>query len=339
MEGNKAIEVSGLYKGFKSYSTMHGKKVFLASLRRKYFYKKALENVSFSVDKGELVALLGENGAGKSTMIKILTGILKEDKGNVSVLGMVPWKNRIELDRRIGVVFGKQYSLYWSLPAIDTFEFIKKLYRIKDSDYRKRLDYLVSILNLEDVHKRQVRTMSLGERIKCNFIASVLHMPEIIFLDEPTIGTDLRSSIGLRKAVLDMQKRYGTTVILSTHIVDDIEALGQRVIMLDNGKKVFDGPQEKLKRAFGEKKQIEIYFAEGVVTAAFKSRWNVVDQRDNYIKLEVNPKDLKKKIVSELLSSPDVLDYNVSSPDLAYVLGKFYSSMSKKKGNQAKKGA
>ncbi len=317
------IEVANLSRRFKTFKSQHGEGVFLASLRRKYFYKKAVSGVSFSIKQGELIALLGENGSGKSTLIKIMTGILHGDSGTARVLGMDPWRYREELDLQIGVVFGKQSNLFWNLPAIDTFEFIKKLYGIPQREYEERMSYYVDTLGLEEVYKRPVRTMSLGERMKCNFVSAVLHNPKVVFLDEPTIGVDLPSGIELRRALLAMRSRYNTTVLLATHVVDDIEALGERVLMMDKGRLLFDGPQHELRKIFGNKKQIEVYFKNGNAPGIDRS-WRVLERRDGYLKLEVEPRHLKGRMVTALLQDEAVIDYNVSSPDLSYVLERVY---------------
>lgn len=324
------IEVRNLSRRFKTFRSRHGKAVFLASLRREYYLKRALSKVSFSIRQGELIALLGENGSGKSTLIKIMTGILHGDSGSALVLGMDPWKRREELDLSIGVVFGKQSNLFWNLPAVDTFDFIRKLYRIPQREYEERMSYYMETLNLADVYKRPVRTMSLGERMKCNFVSSVLHNPRIVFLDEPTIGVDLPSGIELRRALMAMRRRYNTTVLLATHVVDDIEALGERVLMMDKGKLVFDGPQHELRKLFGNKKQVELYFKNGRAPVLAEG-WNVMERRDCYMKLEVEPKLLKGSAITALLQDESVIDYNVSSPDLSYVLERVYLANKRRK--------
>lgn len=318
------IEVANLRKSFKSYESMSGKKIFLASLRRRYFTKHALNGVSFSVKKGERVMLLGENGSGKSTLIKIMVGILHPDSGDARVFGLTPWENRIKIAWDYGMVSGAHNQMFWNLPAVDTFEYVKGLYEIPDREYKKRLDYFIRILNLEEIYKKQVRLLSLGERMKCNFVASVLHLPKIVFLDEATVGMDLSSVINLREAVLDMQRTYGITFFMTTHIVDEIKALGEHVIIIDKGRVVFDGTKSQLQKIFGSKKQLEIRFEKEMVGLRFAKYGKVMERAPDHLKIEIDASKLKSKEIVNLLNSEGVVDYNVSEPDLGYVLARFY---------------
>ncbi|MDE1850659.1 MAG: ATP-binding cassette domain-containing protein [Candidatus Micrarchaeota archaeon] len=320
------IRVNKLSKSFRSYSSQQGKKIFLASLRRKYYTKKALNEMSFSVKKGEIVMLLGENGSGKSTLIKILVGILHPDGGEAKVMGMTPWENRIKLAWRYGMVSGAHNQMMWNLPAIDSFEYAKELYEIPEKEYRERLNYFIKLLDLGDVYRRQVRTLSLGERLKCNFVASVLHMPEVVFMDEATIGMDLSSVINLRKALLDMQKRYKVTFFITTHIVDEIKALAEHVIIIDKGSVVFDSTKSALQKFFGKKKQLEIHFGSKIAVAKYRKYGKIMDAGESHLKIEIDAEKLKDKKIIALLNSEEVLDYNVSEPDLSYILSRFYAS-------------
>ena len=332
---DEIIEVSGVSKKFKVFESKLGQKKFLASLRRRYYDKVALDNVGFTIKKGEAVAILGRNGSGKSTMIKILTGILYPDKGSVRVMGFDPWTDRQKLALRAGVVFGKQDALYWNLPAIDSFDFVRRLYRVPEKDYKRRLDYLIGALSLEDVYRRQVRTLSLGERMKCSFISSVLHQPELVFLDEPTVGVDLPSSIALRKTIVEMRNEYGTTFVLTTHIVEDVEAMSERVIMMDQGKKVFDGSKTDMKHIFGNKKQLKLYLAKDAKVRV-NSYGHVLEQKGSYVKIEIDADKLKSRKITELLNGENVLDYNVSEPGLGLILEKLYARKAGKTGKTGK---
>lgn len=318
------ISVSKVSKDFREYQAQHGKKIFLSSLRRKYGTKHALRSVSFKVKKGDVVMLLGENGSGKSTLIKILTGILNQDSGSVNVLGFSPWEQRIKLAWNYGMVSGAHNQLFWNLPAIDSFEYIRGVYEIPRELYKERLDYYIKILNLKDVYKKQVRVMSLGERMKCNFVASVLHMPKIVFMDEATIGMDLSSVINIREAVADMRKRYGTTFFITTHIVDEIKALAKSVIIIDKGKVVFNGSKRELQHFFGKSKQLDIYFDKPVDAKKYSKYGKITENKEDHIRLEIKSGTLKSKGIINLLNGEDVIDYNVSEPDLGQVLTKFY---------------
>jgi len=320
----KVVEVANVSKSFKTYE--RASSGFLASFRRHYYTKKALTSVSFSIDKGQIVALLGRNGAGKSTLIKILTGILYPDSGTVNVLGFDPWKERMKLAWNIGVVLGAHGQMYWNLPAYDTFEYMRKIYKVPEKEFKKRLTYFVDLLDLKQVYKKPVRTMSLGEMMKCNFVASTLHMPKVVFLDEPTIGVDIMSKAALKKAMLEMRAKYGTTFILTTHIVEDI-SIADRVLMLHNGRLVFDGTKEKLEHMFGDKRVVEIRFIpDAKLNLDFGK---VLYMGTGVAKLEVNASVLKSKRFISLLGSKNIIDYSVSSPGLSELLAKVYTKLEK----------
>jgi ABC-2 type transport system ATP-binding protein len=318
------IEVKDLRKRFKTYEVKDSGS-FVSKLFRKKKYKNALSGVSFKIKEGEIVALLGRNGSGKSTLIKILSGILYPDSGEASVLGLEPCTERIKLASNLGVVLGAHGQLFWDLPALDAFNFMKGVYSIKDREFKKRLDYFLKILNLRKVYKRQVRTLSLGEQMKCNFVASVLHMPKIVFLDEPTIGVDIPSKTALRNAILAMRSQYNTTFILTTHIVEDI-GIAERVILLSKGKLVFDGARKKLEGMFGDKRHVELHLSDSS-KINYKKYGKVLEKKEDLIVLEVDKQTLKNRSFLSLLNSRNVLDYRVAEPGLNFILSKFYARM------------
>ena len=201
----------------------------------------ALQDVSFSVNQGELVGYIGPNGAGKSTTVKILSGILTPDGGDVSVNGRIPWKQRKEHVGHIGVVFGQRCQLWWDVPIDDSFSLLKDIYRIPEGDYRQRLKQLTEALDLVELMRTPLRQMSLGQRMRSELCASLLHRPELLFLDEPTIGLDAVSKLALRDFLLQENRQNGTTILLTTHDMEDIAALCPRVMVLGHGKKLFDG--------------------------------------------------------------------------------------------------
>ncbi|HVC58259.1 MAG TPA: ATP-binding cassette domain-containing protein [Candidatus Acidoferrales bacterium] len=323
-----AIVATSLKKRFKTHESLRGKKIFLASLRRRTFYKQALDDVGFSIPTGQIVALLGKNGSGKSTLTKIMTGILFPDSGEIKVLGLDPWRERVKLAMEIGVVLGAHGQLFWNLPASDAFEYNRKIYKVPESTYEKRLSYFVDRLELEEVYKRQVRQMSLGEQMKCNFVSSCLHMPRIVFLDEPTIGVDLPSKLALRETISEMQRRFKTTFVLTTHIVEDI-AIAERVIMLDKGKKIFDDTKENLEGLFGDKRYITLKF-DGRAPAKV-GIGKVLEREANVLKLEVPRRAIKSKGMMSLLNSDRVMDYSVNEVDLSHILSKLYRGLDGKK--------
>jgi len=320
----RVVEAVNVSKSFKTYE--RASSGFLASLRRHYYIKRALKSVSFSIDRGQIVALLGRNGSGKSTLIKILTGILYPDSGTANVLGFDPWKERMKLAWNIGVVLGAHGQMYWNLPAYDTFEYMRKIYKVPETDFKKRLAHFIEILDLKDVYKKPVRTMSLGEMMKCNFVASTLHMPQVVFLDEPTIGVDIMSKAALKKTMLEMREDYKTTFILTTHIVEDI-SIADRVIMLHKGRLVFDGTKEKLEHMFGNKRVVEIRFAPSAKPSLDFGK--VLYMGTGIARIEVNARELKSRRFTGLLNSKGVIDYSVSEPGLSELLTKMYERLEK----------
>lgn len=215
---------------------------------RKYETIHALNDVSFTIRDGEMVGYIGPNGAGKSSTIKILSGILTPDDGTVLVDGRVPYKNRIEHVSRIGVVFGQRSQLWWDVPVIDSFELLKDIYRIPDSQYKENLEELTELLSLGELVRSPARQLSLGQRMRCEIAASLLHQPRILFLDEPTIGLDAVSKLAVRDFILKQNRIHGTTVLLTTHDMQDIEALASRIILIGKGRILMDGSLEDIKK-------------------------------------------------------------------------------------------
>ena len=207
--------------------------------------------------RGEVLGYIGKNGAGKSTMIKILCGILTPTSGEAKVSQIVPYKKRMENAKNIGVVFGQRTQLWWDLPLIDSFNLLKKVYRISDEKYKKRLDYFDEVFDISKYYDSLVRTLSLGERMKADIVASMLHNPKVLFLDEPTIGLDFRSKRKMREVILDINKKYKTSIILTTHDLRDIEELCKKIIIIDNGKKIYDDSMNSLRKIYGNYKLIE----------------------------------------------------------------------------------
>ena len=253
------INVNHISKTFKVAKRESG---LLASLKsffkREYTYIEAVKDVSFQIKKGEIVGYIGPNGAGKSTTIKILSGILIPDEGTCQIGGMTPWKNREEYVSKIGVVFGQRTQLWWDIPASDTFDLLKDIYNIDDITYQKTKDNLVKLLDIEEIIKIPVRQLSLGQRMRCEIAASLIHNPSILFLDEPTIGLDAISKKVVRDFIKKINKELKTTVILTTHDMSDIEALANRIILIGKGTILYDGTLHNLKKTYGNIKNITI---------------------------------------------------------------------------------
>lgn len=222
----------------------------------------ALQDVSFDIEQGELLGYIGPNGAGKSTTVKILSGIMTPDGGEVTVGGRIPWKDRKNHVRRIGVVFGQRSQLWWDVPVQDSFELLKDIYRIPDKDYRERLKELSDALQIGEFIKTPLRQLSLGQRMRAELCGSLLHNPELLFLDEPTIGLDAVSKLALRDFLKWENRQHGTTILLTTHDMEDIVALCPRVMVLGHGKKLFDGALSDLLSRFDTVRTVNVRYEE-----------------------------------------------------------------------------
>ena len=246
------IEVSGLSKHNSIPVLPEGRfRQFRGLFHREHKVVSALDDVSFAINEGEMVGYIGPNGAGKSTTVKVLSGILVPTGGSATVLGRVPWKERIRHVADIGVMFGQRTQLLWDLPAADSFELLRHIYKIEDGRYTERLTLLVEMLGIGDTLQKPVRQMSLGQRQRCDIAAALLHSPKILFLDEPTLGLDAPTCLALRAFLKELNRSEGLTVLLTTHDMDDISALTPRVIFISHGRLLYDGAFDKLKRMAG----------------------------------------------------------------------------------------
>ncbi|MGN0299621.1 MAG: ATP-binding cassette domain-containing protein [Lachnospiraceae bacterium] len=242
------ITMEHVCKSYKVAKRNAGMREACKSLfRRETEVIQALSDVSFTINDGEMVGYIGPNGAGKSSTIKILSGILTPESGTCLVDGRVPWKNRMDHVRQIGVVFGQRSQLWWDVPVIDSFELLKDIYSISDVTYKQNLEELTVELHLQELLRTPTRQLSLGQRMRCEIAASLLHQPKILFLDEPTIGLDAVSKLAVREFILRLNQEHGTTVILTTHDMQDIEALTQRVILIGKGHVLLDGTLEDMR--------------------------------------------------------------------------------------------
>ena len=253
------IEVRQISKTFKLAKKKSGlKEAFKSFFKREYHYIEAVSDISFSIEKGEIIGYIGPNGAGKSTTIKILSGILNPDKGECIRDGMIPWKDRKNFAKKIGVVFGQRSQLWWDIPTEDTFLLLKDIYDISDGDYQRNKEDLIERLNLKDIINIPVRQLSLGQRMRCEIAASLLHNPEILFLDEPTIGLDAVSKQLVRDFIKRLNKEKQTTIILTSHDTSDITALAKRIILIGKGKVLYDGNLRVLKNKYDTEKNVSI---------------------------------------------------------------------------------
>jgi ABC-2 type transport system ATP-binding protein len=245
------ITLNNISQTYKVAKRKPGLKAALKSIaKREYTYVQALKDVSFTVNQGEIIGYIGPNGAGKSTTIKIMSGILVPTGGSCTILGRTPWENRIEHVKNIGVVFGQRSQLMWDIPVIDSFELLRDIYRVPEKQYKKNLDELIEVFSLCEFTDTPVRQLSLGQRMRCEIAASLLHNPEILFLDEPTIGLDAVSKVAVRNFIKRINKEYGVTVILTTHDMGDVEALTDHVMLIGKGQLLYDGSFIEMKNRF-----------------------------------------------------------------------------------------
>lgn len=277
------INVSNITKTFKSSLRNSGLSEAIKSFfKRKYQYIDAVKDISFEIEEGEIVGYIGPNGAGKSTTIKMLSGILVPTSGSITVDGLNPTKNRREYVSRIGVVFGQKSQLTWDIPAEDTFDLLRDIYKIDNIEYQKTKDYLVKLLNIGEIIKKPVRTLSLGERMRCEIAASLLHKPKILFLDEPTIGLDAISKKKVRNFIKKINKENKVTIILTTHDMSDIEALAKRIILIGNGRILYDGEIKKLKNKYGSYKNIKLFTKDKITDIKLKGIIKKSKSEDSY---------------------------------------------------------
>ena len=243
------IELKNISKAFRVARRSAGfREAAKALFKKEYTEVHALQDVSFTIGEGEMVGYIGPNGAGKSSTIKIMSGVLTPDSGSCIINGRTPWKERTAHVRDIGVVFGQRSQLWWDVPVIDSFELLRDVYRMDPAQYKKNSDQLIEMLHLEEIVKTPARQLSLGQRMRCEIAASLLHDPKILFLDEPTIGLDAVSKIAVRDFIKTINREKKTTVILTTHDMQDIEALTERILLIGKGRILLDGSLEELKR-------------------------------------------------------------------------------------------
>ncbi len=293
-------------------------------VRRRWREVHALAGVSFSLEAGELLAFIGPNGAGKSTTVKILSGILRPTSGRVEVGGLVPWQDRVRHVARIGVVFGQRSQLWWDLPVIDGFDLLADIYRIDPARYRSRRNELVSLLRLEPLLDQPVRQLSLGQRMRAEFAASLLHDPAILFLDEPTIGLDAPSKLAVREFVRRLNREQGVTVLLTTHDMHDVEALAERVIVIGQGRLLADGSVESLRASVLSERRLYIDFA-GPAPELVIPGVTVRARNGRSLELAFDPAKIPAaRLIATIATQHAVEDIHVDEPAIEEVITRFY---------------
>ncbi|MBO9597338.1 MAG: ABC transporter ATP-binding protein [Cohnella sp.] len=320
------IEVSQLTKVFRQAVKDPGLKGAVKHLfTQKYVDKTAVDGINLRIEEGETVAYVGPNGAGKSTTIKMLTGILVPTSGKLLVNGYVPYKDRETFVRGIGVVFGQRSQLWWDIGVIESFRLLRKVYRVGETDFKRRLDELVETLHLQELLNRPVRKLSLGQRMRCELVAALLHNPSIVFLDEPTIGLDIVVKTEIREFLKRMNREHGTTILLTTHDLQDIEALCSRVIMLDDGRIIYDGGLEELKTRWGKGREVQFQFNDPVslsavngLTSGLDVRWTLENEQTAKVWLprEMNVSDVLSRVVGASLDISDIKIFETNTDEI-----------------------
>ena len=327
------IKVENLSKEFKISKKYPGFKGALRSFfSTEYTIKKAVDDISFEINDGEIVGYIGANGAGKSTTIKMMTGILTPSSGRIIVDGVIPYENREKNAKNIGVVFGQKTQLWWDLAVSETFPLLKDIYGVSDEDYEERMNYFKEILGLDEFFLSPVRTLSLGQRMRADLAAALIHNPKIIYLDEPTIGLDVVVKESVRKAIKDINEKYGTTIILTTHDLNDIEELCNRIIIIDSGKKIYDGELEGVKEQFGYLTTIEIQLKdksniEKINFARFKDDDFKLNMKESKINITFNKNNISSAdIIGEVMKKSKVIDFNIKETSIEDIVKTMYKN-------------
>ena len=311
------IEVNDLCKEYRVAKTGKGIGGAIKSLfHREYTVKEAVRHVNFSVEKGEIVGYIGPNGAGKSTTLKMLSGILIPTSGTVQVGGIVPYERRRENAKRIGVVFGQRSQLYWDLPVSDTFDLYESLYDIPHETFRKNCDLFTELLDLGGFLDQPVRQLSLGQKMKANIAVALLHDPAVLYLDEPTIGLDVVSKKVLRQAIKAINREKGTTVMLTTHDMDDIEAVCNRLIMINEGVKLFDGTLESFRNQYEREIVIRLEFEGNAPTWQDMEGLSFSKRDENALEVKLLDRSTVKASITRLLDTFEPQNIFVREPDI-----------------------
>lgn len=319
------VHVTGLTKTYEVYKKQPGLRGSLRALvKRDYQQVHAVKNISFDIEQGELVGFIGPNGAGKTTTLKTLSGLLHPTSGSVEVLGFNPWERKYDFLRNISLVMGQKNQLWWDLPAIESFHLAKEIYNIPDHTYKKNLKNLTSMLDLDEIVDVQVRKLSLGQRMKAELIAALIHSPKVLFLDEPTIGLDVVMQKTMRKFIKDYNSAFDGSIILTSHYMADVKELCKRVIIIDKGEIIYDGLLADVITKFASSKQIQATFSKEVDPAKLKRIKGYESHSENQLELQVKRQDVAKA-ASDLLKNFPVLDINIKEPDIEDVIRDVFS--------------
>ena len=323
------IEVENLVKQYNIIEKQDGLLGYFKNLvKPQYKNIIAVNNINFEIKEGELVGYIGENGAGKSTTIKMLTGLLTTTSGKIVVNGLVPSEKRIQNNKNIGAVFGQKTQLWWDLPVIESFRLIKKMFKIPENEYKKSLKQFIDILELEDLLDKQVKNLSLGQKMRCEIAATFLHNPKIVYLDEPTIGLDVFVKENIRKFIKEINKEKKTTVILTTHDLKDIEDVCDRIILLDRGQIIYDGEKQKFKDIYGKYTLAELIVSSKNLSVKDKLKSNnfeIIEENENKMKIKFKHDETTiVKIMNDISEYCVIEDIHMRESELEDILKEIY---------------
>ena len=320
------IEVRDLKKTFEYTKKEEGMKASFKSLfHREKLYKQAVKGIDFTLEKGEMVGFLGPNGAGKTTTLKMLSGILFPTAGQATVMGYVPWERKKDFKMRFAIVMGQKSQLWWDLPAVESFALNRHIYEINEAEYRKTLGELTELLDVKDLMGVQVRRLSLGERMKMELIASLLHKPEVMFLDEPTIGLDIISQKRIREFLRSYNREKQTTVLLTSHSISDIEDLCRRTIVVADGAIAYDGELKKINGLFGERKRIQVTFETEEAAQMNLDRYGALCSREGMQAVIEVDREKVREISKAMLETLPVTDFNIGDIPVEEGIARLYT--------------
>jgi len=319
------ITVRDLRKEFKVYQHREG---FVGAIRNlassEHSIVKAVDGISFDVDEGQIVGYVGPNGAGKSTTIKMLTGILVPTSGQIDVAGLVPFKNRKENARRIGVVFGQRTQLWWDLPVVESFQLLRRIYRVPLDRYSHNIAMFDDLLDIGRFINTPVRKLSLGQRMRCDLAAALLHDPPILYLDEPTIGLDIVAKQRIRGFLSQINRERKTTIILTTHDLSDVEKLSNRMMIIDHGKIIYDGTVEEIKRRYGKKRRLVVDLAEDYSDVAVPGA-EMIRRVDHRAWLQFDRDEVSaSKLIAQITQKYDIIDLTLEEPEIETIVAGIY---------------
>ena len=319
------ISVSHLKKYYQVTQKEPGLSGSIKSLfNRKYRQVKAIDDIGFNIEEGELVGFIGPNGAGKTTTLKVLSGLLYPNSGEISVLGFTPFARKNDFLKNISLVMGQKNQLWWDLPPVDTFLLNKEIYEVSDSDYKTTLEEMTRILNIENILETPVRKLSLGQRMKCELVASLIHRPKVLFLDEPTIGLDVVMQKTLRDFIKEYNRKYQATILLTSHYMDDVKELCRRIIIIDKGQIIYDGSLAKISQKFATEKIITLILSEEVDLKTFAKYAEIKKVEFPKVILAV-PRKSVSQVATKILQNYPIADLNIEEESIEDIIRKIFS--------------